>query len=42
MLDIMEMHIEPLFWAGMGAIGLLICLMQAVCWTRTPNACRHG
>ncbi len=40
MLDLM-MNLEPLFWIGMGAIVLVVCLMQVVCWTMAPKAQRH-
>jgi len=35
------MNVEPLFWIGMGAVAAVICLMQAVCWTRTPKMRRN-
>lgn len=39
MLDFV--NVESLFWIGMGAVALMICLMQAICWTRAPKAQRH-
>ena len=39
MLDFV--NVEPLFWIGMGATGLVICLMQVICWTMAPKAQRH-
>ena len=39
MLDLM--HVEPMFWIGMGTVAMVICLMQVICWTRAPKAQRH-
>lgn len=36
------MNVEPVFWIGMGAVAAVICLMQAVCWTREPKMRKNG
>ena len=40
MLNLID--VEPLFWIGMGAVAVVICLMQIVCWSQAPKAQRHG
>ena len=35
------LHIEPIFWLGMGAIAVVVGVMQIVCWNLTPKAPRH-